>query len=142
MIEIKALIKFLYERKLKALEKEKFAKSQARAAITNQIQLIDELLVFLSKQQGELNMEDLDLFLDEKIQPLGEMTQSRELSKVTQLLMQKANSLPPKSKVQLNPKALAPTTASTKVSILRRKGLIPKDVTTSAPKGELWLIRK
>ncbi len=86
-------------------------------------------------------MDELNLFLDEKAAPLKPLTRQKN-NPLTLLLIKVANEMPPNSERLLNPKIIKPSSAATKVSVLRKKGLIPKEVTTSQSGKELKLIRR
>ncbi len=143
MIELKTLITFFVQRKMKLLEQEKNSRGTAKNSINSQMQLIEELIIFLNKRNtGELNMDELDLFLDEKAVPLAKHRGTRKNSALTELITKVAHAMPPMSERRLNPAKIDAAKLASKLSILRRRGVIPKDVTISQAGKDLWLIRK
>ena len=92
---IDEMVKMLAERKQRLMQQEAMAKDVAKMSITNQITIIETILIFVHKaKKGETTMADLELSLDDQMIPIEDLKTRKAKGGLEDKILELAQKIP------------------------------------------------
>lgn len=144
MMDIKKFIQFLLDRKLALMNQEKIAIGSAKHSISDQIQWIETILIFLNKEKGEMDMEKLGILLNEKMVTMDEIRSRQRKPKDTGLskeLIAIAEKLEPGKGYHLDTQTHKSKSLITKIYSLVKKGRLPAGISAMTAGPDVYLVK-
>lgn len=141
-ISINDLRDFFVNRKFELLQAERLTKGRTRDIIQAQLRFVESTLIYLNR--GVNDMGALKLALDAQALSLDEIIKKKQRSPsgLTQEIIELAEKLKPGSGRPLDTTQFKGNSISTKVSILRKKGVLPKNVKVMWADKQLYLVKE
>lgn len=148
---INTFIQFLGNRKNQLLIRERIAKGSAKRSISDQIQVLETMLVFLNQQKlnlGDIDMEKLNVLLDgqflsiEEIKARQRKQQDSGLTKEIMIAAELAQKNPNAGGFAINTEKYKGKSIVTKISTMRRTGKLPDYIKTMTAGSAVFLVHK
>lgn len=142
-MDLNDLVKFLIERKQKLVLQERVAMGLAKHSINSQIQVIESILIFVSRNKSKevVNMEELELSLEEA-RSIDELTPRRSNNQVTKAIIKLVNGLKPGTFRPVDTKKFKGRSIAAKVYVMKKKNMLPEDISVITRGTELFIARK